>query len=61
MIEKKKTAKPSPGDVVSRLGSRLVKIPSSVLLGGQNEVIITHGNVEYHLKVTDDGELVLVS
>lgn len=59
MTEKKKSAPPASGDVVSRLGSRLVKIPSSVLLGGQREVIITHGKHEYLLKLTDDGELVL--
>lgn len=59
MTEKKKGAPEAPGDVVSRLGSRLVKIPSSVLLGGQSEVVITHGKEEYHLKVTEDGGLVL--
>lgn len=59
MIEKKKTAKPGSADLVSRLGSRPVKIPSSVLLGGQSEVIITHGKDEYRLVVTDDGQLIL--
>lgn len=59
MTNKHKHAKAASGDVVSRLGSRLVKIPSSVLLGGQSEVVITHGKEEYHLKVNDDGELVL--
>ncbi len=59
MTEKKKSASPAAGDLVSRLGSRPVRIPSSVLLGGQSEVVITHGKDEYHLKVTDDGELVL--
>ena len=59
MTEKKKNSPPGPGDVVRRLGSRPVKIPSRVLLGGQREVVITHGNSEYHLKVTEEDELVL--
>ncbi|MEJ2515596.1 MAG: hemin uptake protein HemP [Gammaproteobacteria bacterium] len=59
MTEKKKSSPPAQSDVVRRLASRPVKIPSRVLLGGQREVVITHGKQEYHLKLTEEDELVL--
>lgn len=53
---------PPPGGagVVNRLGRRPARIPSRVVLGGDNEVVIVHGNEEYLLRVTDDGKLVLI-
>jgi hemin uptake protein HemP len=45
--------------VSKRLGARPARIPSRVVLGGDTEVVIVHGNEEYRLRVTDDGGLVL--
>ncbi len=58
----KPTPEPRPTGttgVASRLGTRPARIPSKVVLGGDNEVVIVHGNEEYLLRITDDGKLVL--
>ncbi len=49
----------SGGGVVNRLGRRPARIPSKVVLGGDNEVIIVHGSEEYLLRVNPEGKLVL--
>lgn len=46
-------------DVVNRLGTRPARIPSRVVLGGDTEVVIVHGNEEYLLRATRDGKLIL--
>lgn len=49
-----------PGsNLLDRLAARPARIPSKVLLGGDNSVVIVHGQEEYLLRVTDDGKLVL--
>jgi hemin uptake protein HemP len=45
--------------VTKRLATRPARIPSKVVLGGDTEVVIVHGNEEYLLRVADDGKLVL--
>lgn len=53
------TRPPGPGGVVNRLATRPARIPSKVVLGGDNAVVIVHGKDEYLLQVTADGKLVL--
>jgi hemin uptake protein HemP len=58
----KQTPEPrNPGitSVTKRLATRPARIPSKVVLGGDTEVILVHGNEEYFLRVADDGKLVL--
>lgn len=50
---------PDGTGVVNRLGRRPARIPSRVVLGGDDEVVIVHGNEEYLLRVTHEGKLVL--
>ena len=45
--------------VMNRLGRRPARIPSKVVLGGDNEVVIVHGSEEYLLRVNPEGKLVL--
>jgi hemin uptake protein HemP len=52
-------APPPGGGVVNRLGRRPARIPSKVVLGGDNEVVIVHGSDEYLLRVNPEGKLVL--
>jgi hemin uptake protein HemP len=55
-IQPRQAGSPS---VSKRLGARPARIPSRVVLGGDTEVVIVHGNEEYRLRVTDDGGLIL--
>jgi hemin uptake protein HemP len=58
----KQTPEPSPTGrtgVVNRLAARPARIPSKIVLGGDNAVVIVHGTDEYLLRVTSDGKLVL--
>lgn len=53
---------PEPGtadapSVINRLAARPARIPSKVVLGGDNEVVIVHGKDEYLLRVTSDNKL----
>lgn len=50
---------PGATNVVNRLATRPARIPSKVVLGGDNAVVIVHGADEYLLRVNDDGKLVL--
>lgn len=45
--------------VVNRLAARPARIPSKVVLGGDNEVVIVHGKDEYLLRITSDNKLIL--
>lgn len=52
--------RPAPASTVaSRLAARPARIPSRVVLGGDTEVVIVHDREEYHLRVNDEGKLVL--
>lgn len=50
---------PGATNVVNRLATRPARIPSKVVLGGDNAVVIVHGADEYLLRISDDGKLVL--
>ncbi len=45
--------------VLNRLAARPARIPSKVVLGGDQAVVIVHGADEYLLRVNKDGKLVL--
>jgi hemin uptake protein HemP len=58
----KQTPGPRPvaeSNFATRLGARPARIPSGVVLGGDNEVVIVHGRDEYLLRIGEDGKLVL--
>lgn len=58
----KQTPEPRPAggsSTVKRLAARPARIPSRVVLGGDSEVVIVHGNEEYLLRATHDGKLIL--
>ena len=58
----KQPPEPSTADttsVVNRLAARPARIPSKVVLGGDNEVVIVHGKDEYLLRITSDNKLTL--
>jgi hemin uptake protein HemP len=58
----KQTPEPRPAggsSMVKRLAARPARIPSRVVLGGDSEVVIVHGNEEYLLRATHDGKLIL--
>jgi len=42
-----------------RLATRPVRVPSSVLLRGDREIVIVHGGREYRLRIDPEGRLVL--
>lgn len=42
-----------------RLATRPARIPSSVLLRGDREIVIVHGGREYRLRIDAEGRLVL--
>jgi hemin uptake protein HemP len=52
-------AGPDHSLITGRLATRPARIPSKVVLGGDNEVVIVHGKEEYLLRITHDGKLVL--
>ena len=37
------------------------KVPSAVLLGARNELVITHNGREYRLRITQNGKLILTA